>query len=182
MSRVGNRPLSVPDKVEVKIQDGATVVKGPKGSLQVPVPSGISVAVKDKLVTVSRGDDEKPTRAKHGMLRRLLENAVIGVTAGYERKLEIIGVGYRAKTGGRELELSVGYSHLVKLEIPQGIDAAVEKNTTIILKGIDKAQLGQFAADIRGVRPPEVYKGKGIRYEGEYVRKKAGKAAGAGAK
>jgi large subunit ribosomal protein L6 len=177
MSRVGQAPIKVPSGVDVKV-DGATVrVKGPKGELQRTVPKGISVALADDEVRVARSAESREAKALHGLARSLIANMVLGVTEGFEKRLEIHGVGYRATKQGNGLELAVGYSHTVKKEAPSGIEFEVPSPTRITIRGIDKELVGQTAAEIRAVRKPEPYKAKGIRYEGEYIRRKAGKAA-----
>lgn len=176
MSRIGRAPIPIPAGVEVKVDRGQVLVKGPKGVLEQHVPEGISVEVTDGVVRVSRSGDTKKIRALHGLMRSLLANMVKGVSEGFEKGLEIVGVGYRAAVQGRELQLSLGYSHPVIYPIPEGIEISVDKQTRITVKGIDKQKVGQVAAEIRGFRRPEPYKGKGIRYIDEQVRKKAGKA------
>ncbi len=181
MSRVGQAPIPVPSGVEVKIEGRVVTIKGPKGELSRTLPEQLSITQADGELTVARGDEERESRALHGLFRSLVANMVIGVTEGYRRGLEIVGVGYRATAqGDRALELAVGYSHTVKVEAPEGITFEVPSNTRIDVVGIDKEKVGQVAADIRAIRKPEPYKGKGIRYEGEQVRRKAGKAASAG--
>jgi large subunit ribosomal protein L6 len=167
--------------VEVKIEGRQVTVKGPKGELSRLVPEVLTLTLEEGEVTVARTDEERESRALHGLFRSLIANMVTGVTEGYRRGLEIVGVGYRATAqGDRALELAVGYSHTVKVEAPEGITFEVPSNTRIDVVGIDKEVVGQVAADIRAIRKPEPYKGKGIRYEGEQVRRKAGKAASAG--
>jgi large subunit ribosomal protein L6 len=181
MSRVGQAPIPVPSGVEVKVEGRTVTVTGPRGELERLVPEVLTVAVADGEVTVARADEERESRALHGLFRSLINNMVIGVTEGYRRGLEIVGVGYRATAqGDRALELAVGYSHTVKVQAPEGITFEVPTNTRIDVVGIDKEKVGQVAADIRAIRKPEPYKGKGIRYEGEQVRRKAGKAASSG--
>ncbi len=181
MSRVGQAPIPIPSGVEVKIEGREVTVKGPKGELKRTLPEGLSVTLEEGELTVARADEERETRALHGLFRSLLNNMVVGVTDGYRRGLEIVGVGYRATAQGeRALELAVGYSHTVKVEAPEGITFEVPSNTRIDVVGIDKEKVGQVAADIRAIRKPEPYKGKGIRYQDEVVRRKAGKAASAG--
>jgi len=176
MSRVGNAPISLPDGVEVNVIDGGVEVKGSKGSLTQAIDRTITVSVDDGTVTLSRANDERSSRALHGLSRALINNMVIGVSQGYSKELTAVGVGYRAALKGRTLELQVGFSHPVSIEAPDGIDFDVPEPTKIIVSGIDKQKVGQVAADVRAVRPPEPYKGKGIRYTDEYVRRKAGKA------
>ncbi|MEE8456520.1 MAG: 50S ribosomal protein L6 [Acidimicrobiia bacterium] len=176
MSRIGSSPISLPSGVEVKVNGDTVVVKGPKGSLTQAVNSAITVVVDDGTVTVSRRDDERQNRALHGLTRALINNMVIGVSEGYTKELTAVGVGYRASLKGNTLELLVGFSHPVNIETPEGITIDVPEPTKIIVSGIDKQKVGQVAANIRAVRPPEPYKGKGIRYVDEHVRRKAGKA------
>jgi large subunit ribosomal protein L6 len=176
MSRIGNSPVPLPGGVEVKISGTTVSVKGAKGTLERTFDPRIEFEVGESAVVVRRADDERDTRALHGLSRALLNNMVVGVSAGYQRDLEMVGVGYRAALKGNAIELQVGYSHPVLIEAPAGIEFAVPETTKISVSGIDKQLVGQVAADIRQVRPPEPYKGKGIRYAGEYVRRKAGKA------
>lgn len=176
MSRIGNAPVPIPSGVEVKV-DGATVtVTGPKGTLTRTFSDRVALTVEDGEVSVARLDDEREARALHGLSRALVANMVVGVSEGYRKELQTVGVGYRASLQGRTLELLVGFSHPVHVTAPDGIDFEVPESTQIIVSGIDKELVGQVAADIRGVRPPEPYKGKGIRYVDEYVRRKAGKS------
>jgi len=177
MSRIGRAPITLPAGVEIDIGPGRVGVKGPRGTLEQAVPHEMTVSVDDGVVTVTRPTDRGPHRSLHGLTRTLVANMVEGVTNGYEKRLEIQGVGYRAALRGESLELSVGYSHPVTIEPRQGVSFEVPVPTQIVVKGIDKQQVGQIAAEIRKVRPPEPYKGKGIRYEGEYVRRKVGKRA-----
>lgn len=177
MSRVGKKPIIIPEKVKVRQEDGTVFVEGPKGKLDYKVPSIIDVQVSDEQIVVRRRDDEQKNVALHGMVRALLNNMVVGVTAGFKKELEIIGVGYRAEVKGRDLVIQVGYSHPVEFALPEGIEAKVDKQTRITISGYNKQQVGEVAAEIRDIRPPEPYKGKGIRYAGEYVKHKVGKAA-----
>ncbi len=176
MSRVGSAPITVPSGVEVTVTDGAVEVNGPKGDLSQTIDPRITVSVDDGVVTLTRSDEERQSRALHGLSRALINNMVIGVTEGYAKELQAVGVGYRAVLRGSTLELQVGFSHPVTIEAPDGIEFEVPEPTRIFVRGIDKQLVGQVAADIRAVRPPEPYKGKGIRYVDEYVRRKAGKA------
>jgi large subunit ribosomal protein L6 len=176
MSRVGNKPVDVPAGVDVQVDGSSVKVKGAKGELERIFNERISFDVSDDVVTVTRPDDSRESRALHGLSRALLNNMVVGVSAGFVKELEIHGVGYRAALKGRDVELMVGFSHAVVVEAPEGITFEVPDPNKIIVTGIDKEQVGQVAAGIRKVRPPEPYKGKGIRYVGEYVRRKAGKA------
>ncbi|ACZ19401.1 ribosomal protein L6 [Thermanaerovibrio acidaminovorans DSM 6589] len=176
MSRIGRKPIPLPKGVTVTVNGGDVTVKGPKGSLDFKVLPGISVEVKEDQVMVSRSSDEKAMRAAHGMTRAIINNMVVGVSQGFEKQLEIIGVGYRAQMQGKNLVLSLGFSHPVEVVPPAGIELAIDGPTKIFVRGIDRQKVGQMAAQIRGYRPPEPYKGKGIRYVGEYVMRKAGKA------
>jgi large subunit ribosomal protein L6 len=178
MSRIGKLPVPVPDGVDVKVDDLSVTVKGPKGELSQTMPEGVSIAVEDGEVVVTRDSDARTHRARHGLVRSLVANMVTGVSDGYTRTLELVGIGYRAVPKGSDLELQVGYSHPVLIEAPEGISFEVPQPTRVVVNGIDKVLVGQIAANIRKVRPPEPYKGKGIRYEDERVRRKAGKAAG----
>ncbi len=175
MSRIGNRLLTIPTGVTVEETDGVVTVKGPKGELKQQLPKEITMKVEDGKITLERANEE--AKAMHGTINSLLNNMIIGVTDGYEKGLEIIGVGYRFNVQGKKLVISAGYSHLVNLEIPEGITVESQSNTEISVKGIDKVLVGEFAATIRKVRSPEPYKGKGIRYKDEHVRRKEGKKA-----
>jgi len=175
MSRIGNLPITLPDGVDFSVKDNQVVVKGPKGTLTRTVPSIIKVAVTDKVVNVTRPDDERKSRALHGLTRSLLANMVSGVSVGFVKELEIVGVGYRARKDGEKLVLQVGYSHLVEFAPVPGIAWQIEGSKLKVI-GIDKELVGELAAKIRAVRPPEPYLGKGIKYVGEIVRRKAGKA------
>ena len=176
MSRVGSNPIELPQGVQVDVSSREVNVKGPKGALSVSFDDRISVAVEDGVVSLSRDSDERESKALHGLSRALLANMVLGVSEGFSKELRTEGVGYRANLQGRRLELQVGFSHPVHVEAPDGITFEVPEPTRIIVSGIDKQLVGQVAADVRRVRPPEPYKGKGIRYLNEYVRRKAGKA------
>jgi large subunit ribosomal protein L6 len=180
MSRVGKRPIPIPNGVSVDVAGGVVRVKGPKGTLSEPIPASIGVAVSDGRITLSRGDDRGPSRALHGMARALVANMVRGVTEQFARELEIQGVGYRADSQGKKLTLQLGYSHPIEMRIPDGLSVAVDRNVIIKIQGADKHEVGQFAANVRSLRPPEPYKGKGIRYVGEHVRRKVGKAGATG--
>jgi len=177
MSRIGKQPIAIPDGVTVDVSDGVVTVKGPGGELSQRVDRDMRVTVDGGEVRVERPSDERQHRSLHGLTRSLIANMVEGVTQGFEKRLEIQGVGYRAALKGSDLELQVGYSHPVTMTPPQGIEFEVPAPNRIVVKGIDKQMVGEIAANVRKVRKPEPYKGKGIRYEGEYVRKKAGKAA-----
>lgn len=175
MSRVGKKPIEIPAGVTVTINGSDVTVKGPKGELSRSFNSDLTITLEENVLTVARPTDEKNHRALHGTTRAVLSNMVEGVSKGFEKSLELIGVGYRAQKQGSKLILNVGYSHPVEFEPEQGLEVEVPSNTKIIVKGVSKERVGALAADIRDVRPPEPYKGKGIRYEGEYVRRKEGK-------
>jgi large subunit ribosomal protein L6 len=177
MSRIGKRPIEVPSGVTVSVEPGRVAVAGPLGTLQQQVPQRMQISQEDGVVTVSRPTERGEDRALHGLTRSLIANMVEGVTKGFEKRLEIQGVGYRAALKGTDLELSVGFSHPVTVKPRTGISFEVPAPTQVVVKGTDKQVVGQTAAEIRKVRPPEPYKGKGIRYEGEYVRRKVGKRA-----
>ncbi|MGO3652624.1 50S ribosomal protein L6 [Vagococcus sp.] len=175
MSRIGNKPVVIPNGVTVA-QNGLTVtVKGPKGELTREFSPNITLNIEEGVVTLSRPNDSKENKTLHGTMRANLNNMVVGVNEGFEKALELIGVGYRAQLQGKKLVLNVGYSHPVEFEAPEGVTIEVPSNTSVIVKGSNKEVVGELAANVRGVRPPEPYKGKGIRYVGEYVRRKEGK-------
>ncbi|MDJ0724782.1 MAG: 50S ribosomal protein L6 [Prochloraceae cyanobacterium] len=176
MSRIGKRPIPIPKKVEIKIDRQHIVVKGPKGELERVLPTKIIVEQSEENLLVKREDESRLARQRHGLCRTLVSNMVEGVSSGFQKRLQIQGVGYRAQAQGSKLTLNVGYSKPVEMQMPQGIEVKVESNTQVIVSGIDKEIVGNIAAKIRAVRPPEPYKGKGIRYLGEFVRRKAGKA------
>ena len=180
MSRIGSKLISIPAGVSVNNADGFVTVTGDKGTLTVPVNSRITVTVDSDTIKVDRSGNDGPARAMHGLTRVLVANAVEGVHKGFTKRLEMHGIGYRAQTDGHQLTLSVGFTHPVVFTAPEGITFAVDKNTLISVSGIDKQKVGQMAAEIRAVKKPEPYKGKGIRYAGELVRRKAGKSAKAG--
>ncbi len=180
MSRVGREPITVPDGVEVKVDGRLVSVKGPKGLLSCEVPEPIQVVLEGTEILVSRPSDHPTNRSLHGLSRTLVANLVTGVTEGYSKVLEMVGVGYRAEIRGRNLLLNVGFSHPILVKAPEGIEFKVLDGGAISVSGIDKYLVGQTAANIRALRPPEPYKGKGIRYQGEYVRRKAGKTAVSG--
>ena len=177
MSRIGRRPIELPDSVNVTVDPGRVMVAGPLGELQQQVPLRMTIEREDGSLVVKRPTDRGDDRALHGLTRTLVANMVEGVTKGFEKRLQIQGVGYRAALRGTALELNVGFSHTVVVDPPAGITFEVPVPTQVIVKGIDKQQVGEIAAEVRAVRPPEPYKGKGIRYEGEYVRRKVGKRA-----
>ncbi len=176
MSRIGKLPITIPDGVEVKFEGNVLTAKGAKGTETVVVPSEIDVKIEGKEVIVLRKAEDRKSRSLHGLFRTLIFNAITGVKTPFEKKLEIVGVGYRAAMQGTSINLSLGYSHPVIIEPPKGITIAVEANTKITVSGTNKQMVGDVAALIRSKRPPEVYKGKGVKYEGEYIAKKAGKA------
>ncbi|MDO8533029.1 MAG: 50S ribosomal protein L6 [Dehalococcoidia bacterium] len=182
MSRIGRMPIVIPKGVQVTINGAQVTIKGPKGELFHSVIPRITVAVKEGHVIVARADDERPTRALHGLTRALLNNMVVGVTQGYQKALEIVGVGYRVQPSGKHLALNVGFTHPVEVAPLPGITLAAEGTNRIIISGVDKQLVGQMAAKIRSMRPPDPYKGKGIRYVGERIKLKAGKAAAGKAK
>ncbi|WP_416676469.1 50S ribosomal protein L6 [Egbenema bharatensis] len=176
MSRIGKRPIPIPQKVTIAIDGQQVAVKGPKGELSRVLPREVEIVQDSDTVLVNRRNESRLARQQHGLCRTLVANMVEGVSQGFQKRLEIQGVGYRAQVQGRNLVLNVGYSHQIHIEPPEGIQLAVENNTNVIVTGIDKEAVGNIAAQIRAVRPPEPYKGKGIRYAGEAVRRKAGKA------
>jgi large subunit ribosomal protein L6 len=176
MSRIGRLPIPVPKNVEVTIAGPQVTVKGPKGTLSHEVVEPITVEQTDGVLTVTRPDDQRESRSRHGLTRTLVSNMVVGVTTGYEKKMEIAGVGYRVQAKGSDLEFALGFSHPVLVTAPPGITFAVETPTRFSISGIDKQQVGQVAANIRRLRKPDPYKGKGIRYAGEVIRRKVGKA------
>ncbi|MEO8752469.1 MAG: 50S ribosomal protein L6 [Casimicrobiaceae bacterium] len=180
MSRVGRMPIAIPKGVTVK-PDGAKVsVEGPKGKAEHTLPPNIAVGVADGTITVTRAADDRQTRALHGLTRNLIANMVTGLSTGFTRTLEIVGVGYRAEVKGRAIQFSLGFSHPIVYQLPPGIDAKVDKQTVVVLEGNNRQMLGEVSAQIRALRPPEPYKGKGVKYADERIRRKAGKAAGAG--
>ena len=176
MSRIGKLPITVPGGVDIKIDGQRVSVKGPKGELSLVAADPIRVALEDGQVVVTRPDDERASRALHGLTRTLIHNDIVGVTEGYAKQLEVVGTGYRVQQKGNSLELALGFSHPVMFDAPEGVTLAVEGNTKISVSGISKQAVGEVAANIRKLKKPEPYKGKGIRYAGENVRRKAGKA------
>jgi len=177
MSRIGKQPIEVPTSVNVSLSPGRVMVNGPLGELSQEVPARMKIEQSDGVITVTRPTERGDDRALHGLTRSLIANMVEGVTKGFEKRLELQGVGYRAAMQGADLRLDVGYSHPVVVKAPQGISFEVPVQTEVVVKGVNKQQVGQIAAEVRKVRPPEPYKGKGIRYQGEYVRRKVGKRA-----
>lgn len=176
MSRIGKNPISVPSGVEVKVDGQDVAVKGPKGELSVTIAEPITVSLEDGVITVSRPDEERESRSLHGLSRTLINNMIVGVTEGYSKALEIVGTGYRVLAKGSNLEFALGYSHPITFEPPEGISFSVDGQTKVAVHGIDKQLVGETAANIRKLRRPEPYKGKGVRYAGEIVRRKVGKA------
>ena len=180
MSRIGKNPITIPGNVKVSVNDGVFSAEGPRGKLESPIPESITAKLEDGTLEFTRTSDEGPIRAKHGLARALANNCVVGVTDGFKKTLEIIGVGYRVAVKGQEIEMHLGFSHPVNITLPKGITATTEqergsKSIFLILEGADKQLVGQLAANIRKLRKPEPYKGKGIRYKGEYILRKAGK-------
>jgi large subunit ribosomal protein L6 len=182
MSRIGKRPIPIPNKVTVEIDGSTVTIQGPKGTLRRTLPATVTIARDGDTLVVTRQDDSRTARERHGLSRPLVANMVEGVANGFQKRLDIQGVGYRAQAQGQKLILNVGYSKPVEMPMPQGIQVTVENNTQVLVSGIDKEEVGNTAAKIREVRPPEPYKGKGIRYLGEAVRRKIGKAGGKGGK
>jgi len=178
MSRIGKKPIPVPDKVKVDIKADSVVITGPKGTVSNPIPPGIRFEHKDKHILAIRKDDSGPQRAFHGLARALVANAVRGVTDGFSKELEIVGVGYRAEQKKNSVVFTLGFSHPIEYPIPPGISITVDKQTKLVITGVDRQQVGQIAANIRGLKKPDPYKNKGIRYSGERLKKKAGKAGG----
>ena len=178
MSRIGKKIIPIPKGVTIKVVDGAVEVQGPKGKLRQPHPSGISFELSDGQLVAKRAGEEPRLRQLHGLSRSLIANAVTGVTDGFKRELDIVGVGYRAELKGKQVIFALGYSHAVVFDIPTGIDIVIDKQTHITVTGIDRQKVGQTAAEIRSLREPDPYKGKGIKYSDEVIRRKAGKAAG----
>lgn len=180
MSRLGKNPVSVPNGVKTFIESGVVRVEGAKGKLSLSLPKGVAVNLDQGKVVVTRANNTAESKANHGLIRTLIYNMVKGVSDGYERRLEIVGVGYRAAVKGKVLNLTLGFSHPVDFDLPEGVTAKVENNTTVVLNSADKALVGETAAKIRGIKPPEPYQGKGVKYAGEHIRRKAGKAAATG--
>ena len=176
MSRIGRLPIAIPTGVDVTVDGSAVTVKGPKGELALTVANPIEVAIEDGQLLVTRPDDERASRSLHGLTRTMIANQIIGVTTGYSKGLEIVGTGYRVQAKGANIEFALGYSHSITVEPPAGISFAVEGNNKLTVHGIDKQAVGEVAANIRKLRKPEPYKGKGVRYAGEVVRRKAGKS------
>ena len=179
MSRIGRKPIPIPDGVKVSIDGNVVRAEGPKGKLTQPLCTGMTAKVDGKVMTIERLDDSRTQRSLHGLTRSLVANMVNGVKDGYERKLEIVGIGYRAQVQGKNIQLALGYSHPVIFPLPEGVTAEIEKQVSLTLKGADKALLGETAAKLRALRKPDPYKGKGIKYADEVIRRKVGKKAGA---
>jgi large subunit ribosomal protein L6 len=179
MSRIGKKPIPIPPGVKVQVEGATVRAEGPKGRLTQPVPAGLTPRLADGRIVIDRGSDDRRARALHGLARALVANMVAGVKDGFERKLEIVGIGYRAQLQGKNIQLALGYSHPVIFPLPEGITAEVDKQVSITLRGADKALLGETAAKLRALRKPDPYKGKGIKYADEYIRRKVGKKAGA---
>jgi len=179
MSRIGKQPIAIPQGVKVQVEGSVVRAEGPKGKLAQSVPTGLSAAIEKDRLVITRNDEDRRVRALHGLARALVANMVAGVKDGFERKLEIVGIGYRAQLQGRNIQLALGYSHPVIFPLPEGISAEIDKQVSITLRGADKALLGETAAKLRSLRKPDPYKGKGIKYADEVVRRKVGKKAGA---
>jgi large subunit ribosomal protein L6 len=178
MSRIGKKPIVIPDKVKIDVKPDQVVVTGPKGTVTNPIPPGIKFETKDKQLLAIRQDDSGPQRAFHGLARALVANAVKGVTDGFSKELDIVGVGFRAEARKNSVVFTLGFSHPIEYPIPPGISITVDKQTKLVVSGVDRQQVGQVAANIRGLKKPDPYKQKGIRYTGEHLKKKAGKAGG----
>ena len=179
MSRIGKKPIPIPQGVKVHVEGATVRAEGPKGKLAQPVPAGLTAKLEGNQIVISRAGDDRKVRALHGLARALVANMVTGVKDGFEKKLEIVGIGYRAQVQGRAIQLALGYSHPVVFPLPEGITAEIDKQTAITLRGPDKAVVGQTAARLRMLRKPDPYKGKGIKYADEHIRRKVGKKAGA---
>ena len=179
MSRIGKKPIRIPSGVKVQIEGATVRAEGPKGKLAQPVPAGLSARLENNELVITRPGDDRRVRALHGLARALVANMVAGVKDGFEKKLEIVGIGYRAQLQGRVIQLALGYSHPVIFPLPDGITAEIDKQTAITLRGADKALLGETAAKLRALRKPDPYKGKGVKYADEVIRRKVGKKAGA---
>ena len=179
MSRIGKKPIRIPQGVKVQVEGATVRAEGPKGKLAQPVPAGLSARLENNELVITRAGDDRRVRALHGLARALVANMVTGVKDGFEKKLEIVGIGYRAQIQGRIIQLALGYSHPVIFPLPEGITAEIDKQTAITLRGADKALLGETAAKLRALRKPDPYKGKGVKYADEVIRRKVGKKAGA---
>ncbi len=179
MSRIGRKPILIPQGVKIQVSEGRVSAEGPKGKLAQPVPAGLTAAAENNQIVITRSGDDRKVRALHGLARALVANMVTGVKDGFERKLDIVGIGYRAQLQGRTIQLALGYSHPVLFPLPEGVTAEIDKQTAITLRGPDKAILGETSARLRRLRKPDPYKGKGIKYADEVIRRKVGKKAGA---
>lgn len=175
MSRIGKKPVDIPEKVDIKLDEGKITVKGPKGKVSHDLPERVEVELTDNQIVVNRKGNSKEDRSIHGLIRSIIENMIIGVVKGYKKELEMVGVGYNAQLKGKSLQVEVGYSHPVMVEAPENVEFELDKKNKIIVKGIDKQQVGEVAAQIRDIRKPEPYKGKGIKYVDEHIRRKVGK-------
>ncbi len=175
MSRIGKKPIKIPSAVTVTIEGPRAHVKGPKGELETPIPDGVKATIDKGVAALANDRDDKRGKAMYGMARSLLANAVTGVSTGFQKELSIVGIGYKAAAGAGEITFNLGYSHPIVYKVPDGIEVKVEKNTSITVSGIDKQKVGQVAAEMRALRPPEPYKGKGVRYKDETIRRKVGK-------
>jgi len=182
MSRIGRSPITIPKDVKVQVKERSLEIQGPKGKLTTPVPPGIAFSLSGSELVCTRSNDERQQRSFHGLARALAQNAVTGVSKGFTRELDIVGVGYKAQLDGNKVVFSLGYSHPIEFPIPEGIKIAIDKQTRLVVSGADRQQVGQVAADIKRLRKPDPYKQKGIRYVGEVLKKKAGKAGATGAK
>ncbi len=178
MSRIGKQPITIPKGTTVEIKDNVLVAKGPKGRVEQKLAAECPATIEDGVITVARANDSGPSKALHGLYRSLINNAVVGVTEGFRKELEIVGVGYRGEIKGKEIHFALGYSHPIVFPIPDGVAAEIDRNNKITLDGADRQLVGQVAANIRNLRPPDPYKAKGIRYSGEHIRRKEGKAGG----
>ncbi len=177
MSRIGKMPIDIPEKIKVRLENKTVYVDGGKGKLEWKYPETIDVELQEKQIIVKRRDEQKPSLALHGMTRAIINNMIVGLSEGFSKTLDIVGVGYRAEAKGKELVLQLGYSHPINFPLPEGIEAKVDKQTRIVISGYDKQLVGEVAAEVRDLRPPEPYKGKGVRYADEHVKQKVGKAA-----
>lgn len=176
MSRIGKQPITIPKGAKVEVKDGVLVAEGPKGRVEQKLLPECPISIEDGVITVARSDNSGPSKAKHGLVRSLLNNAVVGVSEGFRKELEIVGVGYRGEVKGKEIHFALGYSHPVVFAIPDGVSAEIDRNNKITLDGADRQLVGQVAANIRSLRPPDPYKAKGIRYSDEHIRRKEGKS------
>ena len=176
MSRIGLEPITIEEGIEVKVDNGVAFISGNGKKISIPLPKVLEVKIEDNVINITRKDEEKQSKSIHGTIRMLINNAIYGIKHGFEKKLELVGVGYRARMEGTTLVMSLGWNHPIKIETPEGITIEVPEETHVTIKGYDKQKVGEFAAKVRSIRSPEPYKGKGIRYEGEYVRRKSSKS------